>query len=113
MKVIRGAICAENTISGISDAAVTLVREILNANGLSQEQVSAVFFSATNDLDACYPATAVRRELLPNASFMCFQEMNTVCSLKHCIRVAVFAETNVVHHCYLGEAAVLRRDLAN
>ncbi len=111
MKVIRGAICAQNTISDISDSAVQLVGKIMTENKLSPDKVSAVFFSVTEDLDACYPATAVRRELLPDAAFMCFQEMKTVCSLKHCIRVTIFAETDVVRHCYIGEAACLRPDL--
>ena len=70
MKVIRGAICAQNTAESISENALLLVSIILKRNNLSADSVSAVFFSATADLDACYPATAVRRQLLPEASSM-------------------------------------------
>ena len=111
LKVIRGAICAENTAESISENAVTLVREILTRNCLAAERVSAVFFSATADLNACYPATKVRETLLPNAAFMCFAEMQVASSLSHCIRVAVFAEVEDVKHCYLGKASQLRADL--
>ena len=111
IKVIRGAICAENTAESISENALTLVKEILTKNCLSAQQVSAVFFSATHDLNACYPAKKVRETLLPDAAFMCFQEMAVDESLPYCIRVAVFAETEEVHHCYLGKAAALRLDL--
>lgn len=111
IKVIRGAICAENTAQSISHNAVTLVKEIMERNSLSEEKISAVFFSATPDLNACYPATEVRKTLLPNAAYMCFAEMRVEGSLDHCIRVAVFAETDEARHCYLGEAAKLREDL--
>ena len=111
VKVIRGAICAENTVASISESAETLIKVIMARNSLATEQVSAVFFSATADLNACYPATQVRKNILPNASFMCFQEMSVKGSLPGCIRVAVFAETETVQHCYLGKASQLRPDL--
>ena len=91
MKVIRGAVCVSNTAEDISAGAVRLVEQIMKANGLSQGDVEAVFFSATRDLDACYPAAAVRGV----------------------IRAAVFAKTEKTPvHCYLGEAAKLRPDLS-
>ena len=109
MKVIRGAVCAENSVESISQNAVALVKEILQANNLSAQNVEAVFFSATRDLDACYPATAVRTQLLPNASFMCFQEMYVPNSLPKVLRVGVFAEMEgEPKHCYLGETRNLR-----
>ena len=111
IKVIRGAICAENTAASISESAETLVKVIMARNCLAAEQISAVFFSATADLNACYPATQVRKTLLPNVAFMCFQEMSVKGSLPGCIRVSVFAETETVQHCYLGKAAQLRPDL--
>lgn len=110
-KVIRGAICAENTTESISRNAVALVAEILQKNNLDAERISAVFFSVTPDLNVCYPATEVRKALLPDAAFMCFAEMSVAGSLDHCIRVAVFAEADEVYHCYLGRAATLRPDL--
>lgn len=112
MKVIRGAICAENSVESISRNAVTLVKEIMSKNSLAPQEVESVFFSTTADLNACYPATAVRTQLLPNASFMCFQEMQVVGSMQKVIRVAVFADISVEpKHCYLGETSQLRTDL--
>lgn len=109
MKVIRGAVCAENSVESISQNAVALVKEILQANNLSSQDVAAVFFSATPDLNACYPATAVRTQLLPNASFMCFQEMHVPNSMPKVLRVGVFAEIDgEPTHCYLGETRNLR-----
>ena len=111
ISVIRGAICAENNKESISDNAVALVNEILAKNCLVAEDVLAVFFSATSDLNACYPATKVRETLLPDASFMCFAEMQVEGSLDHCLRVSVFAKTAEAKHCYLGRASKLRPDI--
>ncbi len=113
MKVIRGAICAENTAESISNASLQLVQEIMVRNNLSANDVLYVFFTATADLNAVYPAKAVREDLLPNACFNCAQEMHVAGSLKKCLRVAVFVATDktAVKHCYLGEASCLRTDL--
>ena len=115
MAVIRGAICAQNTIEDISGKAVELVAAILERNNVAAECVEAVIFTATEDLNAAYPAAAVRKEFaVANAAFMCMQEMRVEGALDHCLRVAVFVSGNSqqsVHHCYLGRAAVLRPDL--
>ncbi len=113
MKVIRGAICAENSKESISQNAVALIKEIMLQNSLLPQDVESVFFSTTADLNACYPATAVRTQLLPKASFMCFQEMQVVDSMQKVIRVAVFADIAEPKHCYLGETTQLRMDLNN
>lgn len=112
MTIIRGAVCAENSVESISQNALTLTEEILRRNRISSEDVKCVFFSATQDLDACYPATAVRRNLLPEASFMCFGEMRVDGSMPKVLRIAVFVDRDIIpKHCYLGKTAELRSDL--
>lgn len=114
MRAIRGAICAQNTAEDISAKALELVREIFERNNLQFKSVSAIIFTATPDLDACYPATAVREWLNDsNVAFLCAQEMAVKGSLDHCIRVCVIADGDKDHcsHCYLGKASVLRPDL--
>ena len=115
MGAIRGAICAENTAEDISAKAVELVKEIYRANNLQNELVSAIIFSASADLNACYPAKEVRRFLGENnVAFMCLEEMAVQNSLEKCLRVCVIAEglpQKQCKHVYLGKAAVLRPDL--
>lgn len=115
MGAIRGAICAENTVEDISAKSLQLVKEIIARNKIDGNRISAIFFSATADLDACYPAKSVREQLgLSNVAFMCFAEMGVKNSLSQCIRVCVFVDDlaqNDCKHCYLGKAAVLRTDL--
>ncbi|MCH5160150.1 MAG: chorismate mutase [Clostridiales bacterium] len=115
MGAIRGAICALNTVEDIEQKSLQLVKTIIEENNLSIEKIEAVFFSVTDDLNACYPAKSVREQLqLYNAAFMCFKEMSVPNSLPNCIRVCVLAdgiEQKRCKHCYLGEAAMLRPDL--
>ncbi|MBQ8873176.1 MAG: chorismate mutase [Clostridia bacterium] len=115
MAVIRGAICANNTIEDISSKSVELVNSIIQENNVDLQHISAIIFSATKDLDACYPAKAVREQLcLSNVAFMCFQEMGVVGSLDHCIRVGIFVDDfsqSNVKHVYIGRAQDLRKDL--
>lgn len=115
MGAIRGAICADNSVQNISEQAVTLIGEILVKNNLQVEDVEAIFFSATADLDACYPARAVREHFaMDNTAFMCFAEMTVTNSLDHCLRACVFTskiQQSDCKHCYVGRAKCLRGDL--
>lgn len=114
MAYIRGAVCADNNENDISKSAVELVSEIIRRNDLHFEDVQAVFFTCTKDLDACYPADAVRHVLGGHIAYSCAQEMNVEGSLDHCIRVCVVAEGLSQRNCkhvYLGVAAKLRPDL--
>lgn len=115
MGVIRGAICAENTEQDISIKATALIGEILEKNNICVDEIDAILFSATNDLDACYPAKAVRERFdMNNVAFMCVAEMSVKGSLDHCLRVCVLTlkrNQSECRHCYLGRASVLRSDL--
>ena len=115
MAVIRGAICANNTIEDISSKSLELVNLIIQENKVDVEQISAIIFSVTKDLNACYPAKAVREQLgLSKVAFMCFQEMDVVGCLDHCIRVGIFVDDfsqSNVKHIYIGRAQDLRKDL--
>lgn len=115
MGAIRGAICAQNTVEDISHKAVELVGEIIARNNVQSDDIQAIIFSTTEDLNACYPAKSVREVLnLPNVAFMCFTEMKVPNSLSRCLRVCVLVDgmpQKACKHCYLGEASVLRADL--
>lgn len=120
MGAIRGAVCAENTDVDISNKAVELIREIFIRNDLCPQDIEAVIFSVTEDLDACYPAKAVREVFsMGDAAFMCLSEMSVCGSIDHCIRVCVFVRQEIRKkqsqyvHCYLGKAKALREDLSN
>jgi len=114
--VIRGAITIEkNTEEDILKNTTILLQEIMARNNLKIEDIISIIFTATDDIDAAYPAVAARKLNIIHAGLMCFQEMKVQNSLKMCIRVMVQIKTektqDQMKHVYLKKATVLRPDL--
>lgn len=114
---IRGAITAlNNNREEILEATEIVLKEILESNQVKIDEIVAIHFSATKDLDAVYPAVAARKLNITEASLMCFQELYVVGSLEKCIRAEVLVDKEGltrqnVKHCYLRAAKQLRPDL--
>jgi len=112
---IRGAVTAENTKDDILAKTKELLLEIIKENNLEIENIIAIFFTATRDLDKVYPAVSARAVGITDAALMCFQEMHVEGSMDNCIRVTVMAESDKKQknalHVFLGEAQKLRPDL--
>lgn len=115
---IRGAITAEeNTKEAILEASKEVLQAILTANHIDTKAIIQITFTCTKDLDAVYPAVAVRNMGITEAALMCMQEMNVKDSLEKCIRVAVLYQSDcltqaTVCHQYLKGAKKLRPDLS-
>jgi chorismate mutase len=114
--VIRGAISVvEDSQEAILSATIELFMGLIEQNHLSQYEIDAIFFSATSDLTAVYPAVAIREYGWTDIPMMCFQEMAVENSMPLIIRMMVFSnQTNhIPMHVYLHEAEKLRPDLVN
>lgn len=117
LRGVRGAITIEeNTESEIVHATERLMNEVIASNDIRPEDVASVFISVTEDIDAVFPARALR--LIEGWTFvpvMCMREIPVVDSLKKCIRVMLHINTEKgqkeIHHVYLERAVVLRSDL--
>jgi chorismate mutase len=114
---VRGAITVnENNAEEIFQATKQLVEEVIRQNELEAEQIAAVFITVTTDLNADFPAKAVRSvsgwDLVP---LMCATEVPVPGSLDKCIRIMMLANTDLtaaeIHHVFLGNAKKLRPDL--
>ena len=58
---VRGATTVlENTREEIMDATEELLSEMIVANGIASEDIAAVYFTLTSDLNAEFPAVAAR-----------------------------------------------------
>ena len=115
---VRGAISAEaNTCEAILSAVDTLMRAIIAANALEEDDIASILFSTTPDLTACYPAKAVRDMGWTRVAMLGFQEMGVPDDVPYCIRVLIHWNTDVamesIKHIYLGKAVVLRPDWKN
>jgi chorismate mutase len=118
LRGMRGAIQVErNEAEDILNASAILMKRLINANEIQADNVAAVFFTVTPDLDAAFPA-AVRKEIGWNSvPFLCSQEIPVPESLRQVLRVLVLCETTLkpdeIRHQYLGAASTLRPDLRN
>lgn len=117
IRAIRGAATVEhNDEEQIIKATEALVLEMIEKNNVEPEDVASVLLSMTADLDAVFPAKALRNfdgwEYVP---VMCMQEIPVAGSLEKCVRVMMTVETGLnqkeVKHVYQGKAIVLRPDL--
>ncbi|MDQ0228754.1 chorismate mutase [Metabacillus malikii] len=116
---IRGAITVkENTSDMILTATKKLIMKMIVENHIKPDAVAQVIMTVTNDLNAAFPAKALRE--LENWNYvpvMCMQEIPVPNSLEMCIRVMMTVETELsqdeINHIYLERAVILRPDLAN
>jgi len=116
MVTVRGAITVgENTKADIIDSANELLKKILEDNNILLNDIISIIFTSTSDLDEAYPAVAAREFGLTSCGLMCMQEMEVKNSLKKCIRILIFFNSNNVQadikHVYLKDAKILRPDL--
>lgn len=113
---IRGAITIENNIKEeVYSATSEMLEKIIDANNIAVDDIIAITFSCTSDIDCAYPAVAVRALGITEASLMCFQELYVKGSLPMCIRAMVMINTDKqqkdMNHIYLRNAVKLRPDL--
>jgi chorismate mutase len=112
---LRGAISVDrNDAQDIHEATAALMREIMQRNELSPEDVVSCIFTATNDLNAEFPAAAARALGFERVPLLCAREMAVPRSLPRVIRVLIHyyaEEGHLASHVYLGEASALRSDL--
>lgn len=115
---IRGAnTVTRNDEREILDATSELLRQIIAENQIRPEDICSVFVTVTHDLDATFPARAIRQlegwDLVP---LMCALEIPVKGSLEKCIRLMVLVNTpkaqREMQHVYLNEAKKLRPDLS-
>jgi chorismate mutase len=112
---LRGAVSVErNNPQEILDATTELMQAIMERNGLEPEHVVSCIFTATNDLNAEFPAVAARALGFERVPLLCAREIPVPRALPRVIRVLIHyyaAEDHEARHVYLGEAKALRADL--
>ncbi|MFB0556762.1 MAG: chorismate mutase [Dehalococcoidia bacterium] len=112
---IRGAITVTaNNKESIIAASKELLEEMVRANGIEINEVAAIFFTTTSDLNAEFPAAATRELGWPqHLALLCGHEMNVPNSLPHCLRILMLVNTErgteEIKHIYLREARRLKR----
>lgn len=114
---IRGAVVAEdNSPEAIRHATRELLEAMVALNEASVDDIVAVFFTVTRDLDRAFPASAVRELGWTHVPLLDAMAPPVEDDLPRCIRALVLVNTDrspaEIRHVYLGQARCLRPDLA-
>lgn len=116
VRAIRGATTVTvNTIEAIREAVTELLEAIEIHNSLDPDDIVSIIFTATQDLDAIFPAAIAReRPHWQNVPLLDVQQMHVAGSLDKCIRVILHVNTlklqSEMQHVYLQGAKNLRPD---
>jgi len=116
MFALRGAISVErNNSEDILAATSELMATIMERNGLAVEAIVSCVLTATKDLNAEFPAFAMRGVPgFDSVPLLCAQEIPVPRALPRVVRVLIHYHAEEGHrpaHVYLGEAMALRADL--
>ena len=112
---IRGATTASgNSIMEIKVAVVELIDELISRNNLIKTNILSIVFTATKDLNACFPASIARKfNGLDSVAFRDCQQMYVPNDVDFCIRImaqVLLPQNNPIKHPYLRGAGKLRTD---
>jgi len=112
---LRGAVSVDrNERDQVLARTEELMREVMARNEMTPDAMVSCIFTATDDLDAEFPAVAARRLGLDSVPLLCAREIAVPGAMPRVIRVLVHYHAPDDHnprHVYLGEARALRADL--
>ena len=113
VRAIRGATRVDrDEPDQILEATRELIRQLLDENDLSTDDVISILFTATGDLSAQAPAKAARQLGLTGVALLGVQELEVPGSMPRVIRLMAHVETGraraELRHVYLRGTEVLR-----
>ena len=112
---LRGAITVtRNDRDDILAGTTELMTALMERNTLGPDRVVSCIFTATDDINAEFPALAARRLGFDRVPLLCTREMSVPGALRMVIRVLIHYyadDDHVSRHVYLREASALRADL--
>lgn len=117
VRAFRGAIQLDaDNPTEIQTATAELVREVMTRNAIATDDLINIYFTATPDLTADFPAYAARQMGFTDVPLMCSVEIAVDHAMPRVVRLMALAESSLtrpeVKHVYLRGAAALRRDLS-
>ena len=116
VRAVRGAIQVDaDDRDEILEGTTQLITAVLKKNDLTPDDLISVFFTATPDLTAEFPAYAARALGFTDVPLLCATEISVAGAMPRVLRLMAHVETDrsraELHHVYLRGAAALRRDL--
>lgn len=116
LRAVRGATTVDaDTPEQVTARVTALLGAILERNGLVEDDLVSILFTATDDIVSMFPATAARTMGLGAVPLICARELAVVGAVPRCIRVMLHVTTDrprdEIRHVYLEGAQGLRDDL--
>src|ERR1700742_5291879 len=111
----RGATTVEwNDREQILAGTFELVQEVLHRNAIDPADLISIWFTATPDLTADFPAYAARMLALTDVPLLCACEIAVPGAMPRVLRLLAHVETPLpradIRHVYLRGATALRTD---
>jgi chorismate mutase len=108
---VRGAVTVDaDTREQVVERTQALLRELFERNGISSDQIVTIFFTATDDIHAEFPAAAARLMGMNGVPLLCARELavESALAMQRCIRVLIqYYGNRPPQPVYLGDAARL------
>jgi len=116
VRALRGATTLDaDTTDQMKERVQTLLREMMERNGVHHDDIISVVFTATDDLHAMFPATAARGVGLGDLPLLCARELDIDGATPRCVRVLMHLSSDRVPHdlchVYLHDAQGLNDEL--
>lgn len=116
VRALRGATTLDrDDREHLIERTVELLREMMDRNEASAEDLISIMFTATDDIHSEFPAAAARSMGLSDVPLLCARELDITGGIPLCIRVLIHLSTSRapadLRHVYLQQAKPLRTDL--
>lgn len=116
VRAIRGATTLErDDRDHLIGRTQELIARVFERNGLAEDDLVSIVFTATDDIASAFPAEAAREAGITHTPLLCARELGIDGGIGRCIRVLVHAYTARskadLRHVYLHRARQLRTDL--
>jgi len=116
VRALRGATTLESDErEHLLERTQELIAELFERNGLREDDLISIVFTATDDISSAFPAEAARIAGITHVPLLCARELEIEGGIERCIRLLVHAYTDravrELRHPYLHGAEQLRTDL--
>jgi len=116
VRALRGATTVDEDVAEQVAARIQeLLRALMERNGLIEDDIISIIFTATPDVVSAFPATGARDIGFGAVPLLCTSELNVAGATPRCLRVLLHIATarprSELRHVYLHGAQGLRDDL--
>lgn len=116
VQAIRGATTLDvDDATHLRQRVQELMRAVIDQNGLTNEDIISIIFTATPDIRCEFPAKAARELGLDDVPLLGAQELDVEAAMPLCVRLMAHVNwsrpRSEIHHIYHHGAAALRTDL--